>query len=170
MKKLLTCAALLGAMATAAVLVPAQAQADGRHGVRVGTLSCREDGGWGLVFGSSHRVRCTFTGNGDHGQPEVYEGSIAKYGVDLGYQQSAVIIWAVVAPTSHLGRGDLAGRYGGATANAAVGVGAGANVLLGGLDRSVALQPVSISGETGLNVAAGVGELTLKSGYGRDRD
>jgi hypothetical protein len=165
MKKLLTSAALLGAMAAAAVSVPAQAA-----GVRIGTLACHEAGGWGLILGSSHKVRCLFTSNAEHDRPEVYEGSISKFGVDLGYQASAVIVWAVLAPTNHLGHGDLAGSYGGATANAAVGVGAGANVLLGGLEKSVALQPVSITGETGFNVAAGVGALTLKSGYDRDRD
>ncbi len=156
MKKLMMCAALLGAVGLAAA-----AQADDRPaGVRVGTLTCQEAGGWGVVFGSSHRVRCTFT-SGDK-QIERYEGAINKFGVDLGYQQSAVIVWGVIAPTSHVGRGDLAGHYGGATANAAVGVGAGANVLVGGFHKSLALQPVSIEGETGLNVAAGIGELTLR--------
>ena len=61
-----------------------------------------------------------------------------------------MIVWAVVAPTGHVGRGDLAGHYAGATANAAVGVGVGANALIGGFHRSVALQPVSVAGETGL--------------------
>ena len=167
MKKLLTCGALVGAMTMAVATAPAQAD-DRPGGVRIGTLSCHEAGGWGFVFGSSHRVHCLFTGNADHGRADRYEGSISKFGVDVGYQGSAVIVWAVLAPTDHLGRGDLAGHYGGATANAAVGVGAGANVLLGGFHKSFTLQPVSIAGETGLNVAAGVGELTLKT-Y-RDHD
>ena len=161
MKKLFACAALLGAVATAAVTVPAQAD-ERPGGVRIGTLTCHEASGWGFVFGSSHRVRCVFSGNADRGRPERYEGSISKFGVDVGYQGSAVIVWAVFAPTDHLGRGDLGGHYGGATANAAVGVGAGANVLVGGFHKSFTLQPVSITGETGLNVAAGIGELTLK--------
>jgi hypothetical protein len=170
MKKLLTCAALLGALATAAASIPAQAQDDdgpseGGGGVRLGTLSCHEAGGWGLVLGSSHHVRCLFTGNGDHGRPDAYEGEVTKFGVDLGYQSSAVIVWAVVAPTGHVGHGDLAGHYAGGTANAAVIIGAGANALFGGFHRSVALQPVSISGETGLNVAAGIGELTLRPAH-----
>jgi hypothetical protein len=165
MKKLATTtfAALLGA---AALSAPAAHADDRPGGVRIGTLSCHEASGWCFVFGSSHRVRCIFSGNADHGRPERYEGSISKFGVDLGYQGSAVIVWAVFAPTSHVGRGDLAGHYGGATANAAVGVGAGANVLIGGFHKSVTLQPVSITGETGLNVAAGIGELTLKSYHG----
>ena len=163
MKKLLTCAALLGAMATAAASVPALAQdGGGGGGVRLGTLSCHEAGGWGLILGSSHHVRCLFTGNGDHGQPDAYEGEITKVGVDVGYQSSAAFVWAVVAPTGHVGHGDLAGHYAGGTANAAVIIGAGANAMLGGFHKSVALQPVSISTETGLDVAAGFGELTLK--------
>ena len=164
MKKFLTCAAGVGAMAAAAVSVPAQAA-----GVRIGTLSCQEAGGWGFLVGSSHRMRCLFTGNGEDGRPDVYEGSISKFGVDVGYKGPTVIVWAVVAPTGHVGHGDLAGHYGGATANAAVGVGAGANVLIGGFGKSVALQPVSIEGGTGLNVAAGIGELTLRSDHDDDR-
>lgn len=156
MKTFIACAALIGAMGCAVA-----AQADDRPaGVRVGTLTCQEAGGWGFVFGSSHHVRCTFT-SGDQ-RVERYEGSISKFGADVGYQQSAVIIWGVVAPTDHIGRGDLAGHYAGATANAAVGVGVGANALVGGFHKSVALQPVSIEGERGLNVAGGVAELTLR--------
>jgi len=81
---------------------------------------------------------------------------------DIGYLSSGVILWAVLAPTTNLGQGALGGHYGGATASAAVGVGAGANVLVGGFNSSIALQPVSIEGQNGLNVAAGVAEMTLK--------
>jgi hypothetical protein len=95
------------------------------------------------------------------GYTEYYTGSITKFGADIGYLQSGVILWAVLAPTTNLGQGALAGHYGGATASAAVGVGAGANVLVGGFKSSIALQPVSIEGQNGLNVAAGVVEMTL---------
>lgn len=160
MKTLIMCAALVGAMGCAVA-----AQADDRPaGVRVGTLTCHEAGGWGFIFGSSHQVRCTFTSNDK--RVDLYEGAINKFGADVGYQQSAVIVWGVIAPTDHVGRGDLAGHYGGATANAAVGVGVGANALVGGFKKSVTLQPVSIEGETGLNVAAGIAELTLKAHRG----
>ena len=163
-----TCAALLGAAATAAVSLPAQA-GDHRHGgVRIGTLACREAGGWGFILGSSHPVSCIFIGNERHAPADRYTGSISKVGVDVGYQASAVIVWAVLARTAYRGHGDLAGHYGGATANAALGVGAGANVLLGSFHKSVTLQPVSLSAETGLHVAAGIGELTLEPYDGRD--
>ena len=97
---------------------------------------------------------------------ERYEGSISKFGVDIGYQQSGVLIWAVIAPTEHMNPGALDGHYGGATAEATAGVGVGANVLIGGSERSIALQPLSIEGATGLNIAAGIGEITLHSHSG----
>jgi hypothetical protein len=152
MKRLLLGGALFGSLGFAM-----QAQA---AGIKVGTLSCQEAAGWGFVFGSSHEVHCTFSDASGHVQR--YDGSISKFGVDIGYQHSAVLIWAVIAPNNHPNPGVLAGHYGGATAGAAVGVGGGANLLVGGSDRSISLQPLSIEGETGLNVAAGIGEMTLK--------
>jgi hypothetical protein len=152
-KHLLCAAALAGGLGLAA----SSAQA----GVKVGTLSCHEAGGWGYILGSSRALDCTFTG-GD-GRAEHYRGSMSKFGVDIGYQHSAALIWEVVAPNDHPSRGALVGHYGGATASAAVGVGLGANVLIGGFDRSIALQPLSVKGSTGLNVAAGIGELTLRA-------
>jgi opacity protein-like surface antigen len=153
MKKLLMCAALAGGLALAS-----QAAVAAPVGVKIGTLSCHEASGWGFVFGSSHDVRCTFA-EGD--RVEHYEGSISKFGVDVGYQQSGVILWEVFAPTDHPNHGALDGHYGGATAGAALGLGLDANALVGGSERSISLQPLSIQGMTGLNVAAGIGELTL---------
>jgi hypothetical protein len=135
----------------------------GKATVRVGYLTCHVDSGWGFIFGSSRKVKCAFSLSGkSQGYTEYYTGSITKFGADIGYMQSAVMLWTVVAPTTNLGEGSLAGHYGGATASVALGVGAGANVLVGGFNHSIALQPVSIEGQTGLNVAAGVVELTLK--------
>jgi hypothetical protein len=96
------------------------------------------------------------------GYTEFYTGTITRFGADIGFLSSAVMIWAVLAPTTNLGQGALAGTYAGATASAAVGVGAGANVLIGGFNHSIALQPISIEGQNGLNVAAGVAALTLR--------
>jgi hypothetical protein len=95
------------------------------------------------------------------GYTEYYTGSVSKFGADIGYLQSGVILWAVLAPTTNLGQGALAGNYAGATASAALGVGAGANVLLGGFNHSIALQPISIEGQNGLNVAAGIVAMAL---------
>ncbi|HTV44739.1 MAG TPA: DUF992 domain-containing protein [Stellaceae bacterium] len=150
----------LGAIGLAAGLsangTPAQAQS----GVRIGTLSCNVAAGWGFIFGSSKSLHCTFSGAGhrvDH-----YAGSINKFGVDIGYTQGGVLVWAVLAPTVNVAPGALAGNYVGATGSATVGVGAGANVLIGGSNRTISLQPVSIEGNTGLNVAAGIGAISLR--------
>ncbi len=127
--------------------------------VKTGYLTCHEAGGWGFVIGSSHKLHCLYTSN-KH-RTEYYSGSISKFGADIGYLQSAVIMWAVAAPTMDLSPGALAGDYAGAQASLALGVGAGANALLGGFDKSIALQPVSVEGQNGLNVAAGIGEMSL---------
>lgn len=95
------------------------------------------------------------------GPKEVYVGSITKFGLDLGATAGGEMVWAVYAPSTRK-FGALAGNYGGATAEATVGAGLGANVLVGGSDRTVALQPVSVQGQAGLNVAAGVADLQLR--------
>src|ERR1700674_2528320 len=152
------------AMAVAVVAVgalalgtPARAQ---QSGVKVGVLTCNVSSGWGFIFGSSRDLRCTYSPNSGPG--EHYAGKIQKFGVDIGYVSSAVIVWAVVAPTSDLAPGALNGDYVGATASATVGVGVGAHVLGGGFSKSVTLQPVSIEGNQGLNVAGGIGAMSLK--------
>jgi uncharacterized protein DUF992 len=133
------------------------AQAQG--GVRVGALTCNVASGWGFVFGSSKTLRCTFAPS--PGRAENYAGTINKFGVDIGYTQGGVLVWAVFAPTTNLAPGALNGNYVGATGSATVGVGAGANALVGGSNSTISLQPVSIEGNTGLNVAAGIGSISL---------
>jgi hypothetical protein len=128
--------------------------------VRTGYLTCHVASGWGFIFGSSRKLRCAYARQPNY--TEYYDGSITDFGADIGYLQSGVILWAVAAPTTDLSPGAPAGHYGGATASAAIGVGAGANVLVGDFKHSIALQPVSIEGENGLNVAAGIAELSLK--------
>lgn len=160
--------AFLGAMALTAVSTVALAQAPatpgtapaaGKSGVNVGTLQCRVAGGMGFVFGSSKDLDCLLVRT--DGVAEHYTGSINRYGVDIGFTKEAHIVWLVFAPGA-IGPGALAGDYGGVTAGASFGVGLGANVLVGGSNKQVALQPVSVEGSTGLNVAAGVAAVTLK--------
>jgi hypothetical protein len=127
--------------------------------VQVGTLSCHVASGFGFIFGSSRTLECAFSPTS--GPPEHYTGTINTFGVDIGYMRSAVIIWTVLAPTSTLGPGALAGTFAGVTASAAAGVGVGANLLVGGSGNTVSLQPLSISGGVGLNVAGGIGSITL---------
>ncbi len=154
---------LMGAAVIAAGAVAFAGTADAApHGVKVGTLTCDVASGWGFIFGSSKDLHCTFSGNASH-PSEHYEGTVNKFGVDIGYTGGGVIVWAVFAPSSDIRPGALQGDYAGATASATVGVGLGANVLIGGFDKSIALQPVSFEGNKGLNVAAGIGAISLKS-------
>jgi Protein of unknown function (DUF992) len=127
--------------------------------VKTGYLTCHEAGGWGYIIGSSHKLHCTYSSN--KGRTEYYTGSISKFGADIGYLKSAVILWAVAAPSTNLGAGALTGSYGGVQGSVALGVGGGANVLIGGFHKSITLQPVSVEGQNGLNVAAGVAALSL---------
>lgn len=145
----------------AAVALPTTGTAQGVARAQVGTLSCDVSGGMGMIIASRKDVNCMFTPAGA-GPREVYVGSISKFGLDLGATSGGQMVWAVFAPTS-LPFGALAGDYAGATAEATVGAGLGANALVGGSNRTVALQPLSVQGQTGLNVAAGVAGLSLRS-------
>jgi hypothetical protein len=154
------------ALAAGMLAAPALAGDTGRPGgVEVGILSCHEASGWGFIFGSSRELRCTFSQGKDTASN--YTGSVSRFGVDIGYQQAGVIVWAVFAPTQEVGQGALAGHYGGVTAGASVGVGGSANVLIGGSERAITLQPVSIEGATGVNAAAGIAEISLHPAAGR---
>ena len=134
------------------------ALADGE--AKVGYLSCNVASGWGIVFGSSRELQCTFTPAG--GQPiEHYKGEINKFGADIGYLQSGVMLWTVFAPSNSTGQGALAGHYAGGTASATVGIGAAVHAMVGGMHSSISLQPVSVEANSGLNVAAGVASMNL---------
>ena len=148
------------AVATAARAFAGSANA-GPAGVRVGTLACHVSSGWGYIIGSSRHVNCSFRPSGMP-EGEHYVGRMSKLGVDIGYTSGGEMVWAVFAPSSDIDPGTLQGDYAGVTASATVGVGIGAHVLIGGFDKSIALQPVSVEGNSGLNVAAGVGQLSLR--------
>ena len=150
---------MLGAAAAVAALAMGDAADAAPHGVKVGELTCNVASGWGFVFGSSKDLHCTY--HGANGHFEHYTGAISKFGVDLGYTEGGVLVWGVFAPTSDMRKGALSGDYVGATAQATVAVGAGANVLVGGFNKSFALQPLSVEGSKGLNVAAGIGSISL---------
>jgi len=129
-------------------------------GVKIGVLTCGIEGGIGYIIASSKAVECIY--NPGHGrQPEHYEGRIGKLGVDIGFTSQSTLVWAVFAPGRAV-RGGLEGTYAGANAEATVAVGLGANVLVGGLRHTIALQPVSVQAQTGLNVAAGIAGLQLE--------
>jgi len=147
------------ALLALAVLGPAQAQRPAWD--QIGTLNCDVSGGIGLILGSQRQVNCLFTPTYQGGVPEQYVGAITKIGIDIGITGPGQLVWAVHQSTTRR-RGALAGSYAGASAEASVIVGLGANVLVGGNDRSVALQPLSIQGQTGINIAAGIAEISLQ--------
>lgn len=130
--------------------------------IQVGVLDCSVAGGTGFVFGSSKQLDCVFQSGPNR---ERYYGVINKFGLDVGTTTNSTIAWAVLAPTDRVGPGALAGMYGGVSGEASVGVGVGANALLGGSNRSIALQPLSVGAQQGLNVAVGIAALELRSRF-----
>jgi hypothetical protein len=147
-------AALLLLVATSAR--PASAEMT----TQTGMLTCQVAKGFGWIIGSSRTVQCDYRPT--VGLTEHYSGTISKVGLDIGYLAPIFLAWAVVAPSTVPSGGALAGRYFGGTVEAAAGIGAGVNVLIGGFDKSVTLQPVSIEGETGLYIGVGIAALNLQ--------
>jgi len=155
------------ALAIAAAPIAAEAasrtqrQSEGQvsqTGVRTGTLACDVSGSVGMIIGSSRKVACTYQGNG---KPQRYVGTINRIGLDVGVTADSKMVWQVVAPTGEAARMGLEGSYRGVSAGVAAGVGASANVLVGG-SSGFNLQPVNVSGQAGLNLAAGVSSLSLE--------
>jgi Protein of unknown function (DUF992) len=148
--------AVLGTAALATVLsTPADAQ---RDRVQAGSLECSLSSSIGLVVASQKNVACNYKPDG--GPPEAYVGTMTRIGLDVGITGGGAIIWAVFSGTNRYA-GMLAGTYVGASAEMSIAAGLGANVLVGGSNRSVALQPLSVQGQVGLNIAAGVSSLEL---------
>jgi len=149
---IIAAAALAGSFATANAVPVASVQA--------GVLECRGGQNVGFVVGSVTSLDCVFQSPGH--RPEAYVATVRRIGVDLGVTAQTQFTWAVNAPTTRLGRGELAGSYGGVGANASIGIGGGGNFLVGGPANAYALQPISVQGQTGLNVAAGIAGLDLE--------
>jgi hypothetical protein len=149
--------------ATLSLLAPL-ASADAAPAVRAGILQCQGGQNVGFVVGSVTNLECVFRSEGR--RPEPYIARVQRIGLDLGVTEQTQLSWAVSAPNSRLGRGELAGSYGGVGANASIGVGGGGNFLVGGPANAYALQPISVQGQTGLNVAAGIAGVELQPFYG----
>jgi hypothetical protein len=130
-----------------------------KTGINVGVLQCAIEPGIGLIVGSSTDMECKF--NPEKGADQHYSGTITKLGLDVGVTGEGSLAWLVFAPGS-VDRGSLAGRYAGVSAQATIAAGLGANLLVGGLEKSIALQPLSVQGQTGLNVSVGVSGLRLQ--------
>ena len=130
--------------------------------VQVGVLECRGGASVGFVVGSVTNLGCVLR---IEGMPEDrYVATIRKVGLDLGITGETALAWGVYAPVARLGPGDLSGNYAGAQGSASLGVGAGGNMLIGGSNNTIALQPLSLQGQVGVSVAAGLESLELRPG------
>jgi hypothetical protein len=157
-------AALRAADTTVIINEPPEAvEQDAEGGVKIGYLTCDVGNGGGYVLGSAKELECFFHSSFDGDPMDRYAGSVKKIGIDLGYTAKGRLVWAVFAPTAGYHRGSLGGVYYGASAEATLGAGVGANVLLGGTKGSIQLQPISVAGQLGLNVAAAGTTVTLAS-------
>jgi Protein of unknown function (DUF992) len=137
------------------------ATAQARPPFRVGGLTCSTGPRVGLVVGSRQDMRCVFVASAT-GQQYVYTGTIRRLGLDVGVTRGGTLFWAVFARNSQIGRGTLRGNYVGGSGNVAVGVGLGAKLLVGGSRRTITLQPLSVEGQIGINLALGVTSLVLR--------
>ncbi len=154
---LIKAAMIAGLTSAIAAISPASAS----ETVAVGHLDCGIKGGVSFIFGSTRELRCVFRSRLNT-EGELYEGQIKKYGLDVGMTNTARLTWVVLAPTDlPVNEGALMGRYVGVAADASVGLGGGANVLIGGSNDTVSLQPVSVQEQTGLNAAFAVAEVLL---------
>jgi Protein of unknown function (DUF992) len=153
------CRSILATAALLALLSPGSAQAPSR--TQVGVLNCALAPSIGFIVGSHQEMTCRFTPNGPY-PPEVYVGAINTIGLDIGITAGGALAWAVYAPTTGPLRGALAGTYVGGTGEIDLGVGVGANLLFGGSGRTVALQPLSVEGSVGVNLALGISGLELR--------
>ena len=148
-------------VAIAVSVVPSAAQ---KANATLGLLDCIVEGGKGFIIGSQKNLQCTFTSANKKLAPETYVGVIKKFGLDVGATKKAVLRWRVLAPSRDAyAPGVLAGDYAGVSAEATVGVGGGANLLVGGPRKSLTLQPLSLQTQSGLNVAAGVTSFQLRA-------
>jgi hypothetical protein len=152
----------LSTMALAAALVSSATSAMAQERVQVGVLDCRGTTN-SFIVGSVTELNCAYRPSS--GSPgEYYGATMRRAGLDIGINQQIAVAWAVFAPSRGIGRGELAGSYVGAAASATVGVGVGANALIGGSNNTIALQPLSVQGQTGLSAAAGIAALELRAG------
>jgi hypothetical protein len=149
-------------LATLATLTPLIAHAQQAQRVQVGVLECRGGASVGFIVGSVTHLGCVLRAEG---MPEDrYVATIRKVGLDLGITQESALAWGVFAPVARLGPGGLSGDYVGAQGSATLGVGVGGNVLVGGSANSIALQPLSLQGQVGVSIAAGLESLELRPG------
>ena len=130
-------------------------------GAKVGVQQCQVGAGVGLIFVEKEKLVCTFHPN--VGPTENYHGYVRKFGLEVGVTAGSIIVWAVIAGTNDYAPGSLAGHYGGVSADVTAGLGVGANALVGGSNKSLALQPLSVQGQAGIDIGLGISELDLEA-------
>ncbi len=159
---LLARAVAMGLALSAAVSFVAPVHAQNKApGVQVGVLKCKVEQGTNFIVGSTKTLECVY--KPANKQPaENYAGTVSEYGLDIGSTSDTELVWGVLAPSADMKPGALAGEYAGVAAGASLGAGIQANALIGGLDRSIALNPFSLQSETGTNLTLGVSQLSLK--------
>jgi hypothetical protein len=160
---------LLVTLVLAALAAPAGAQAPGPSPVpspagwtQVGVLTCKLNPSIGFIIAGHQSMQCNYAPAGS-GLPQAYEGAINTVGLDIGITAGGVLAWTVFTPTQGAPAGALAGEYIGASGDIGLGLGAGANVLVGGSGRTFALQPLSLAGSIAVNIALGVSMLKLRA-------
>ncbi|MBW9116448.1 DUF992 domain-containing protein [Rhizobium cauense] len=152
---------LIFSASLAAISIASIAPSNAAERIEVGSLDCDVAAGVGVIIGAQQEARCTFRPSAG-GPTEQYSGRIDEFGIDIGRIKAAKMAWLVYAPTNK-DRAALAGTYSGVTADVAVGIGLGADVLVGGLNGTISLQPISVKAEEGVNIAVGVTSLTLRA-------
>ncbi len=146
---------------TAMLSLPAWAQST-QPWTQVGSLMCKADPSVGFIIAGHQPMQCTYTPTLAPAPPQYYDGAINTIGLDLGVSAGSILAWGVFAPTTGLPNGALAGEYVGASGDLGLGIGAGANVLVGGSARTVALQPLSVQGAIAINAVLGLSSLKLR--------
>ncbi|PWB83519.1 MAG: DUF992 domain-containing protein [Methylocystaceae bacterium] len=147
--------AIAAASFAASTPFPASAQS------RVGVLQCSLSGGVGMIIVENQALDCVYQDESG-APPSHYIGRLTNVGANIGVSGPGELVWAVVAATGVVGPGALAGDYAGAQGSVSIGAGPGGAVLVGGSDQTVSLQPVSVQIGTGLNVSAGIGNVSLQ--------
>ena len=156
-----TCSIVAALALVALLAAPAGAQAPPSW-TQAGMLRCVVNPSIGFIIAGHQSMECRFTPSAPNLPPQAYAGALNMIGLNIGISAGGVFGWAVLAPTVGIPLGALAGEYVGASGDIAVGLGVGANVLVGGSGRTIALQPVSLEGSVALDVALGVSSLQLR--------
>ena len=146
-----------------AVVALGATEASAQSRTRAGVLTCNVAGGIGLILGSQKATVCIFDPR--RGRNERYTGVIRKFGLDIGATQRACHQMGGVLRRQSCAR--LACRHlcGGKRRGDRRRWARRECARSAGNNRTVALQPLSVSGQTGLNFALGVGDLELRVGH-----